>query len=48
MSKLMFVLLQNTLVLVGIAGLYQLTQSNWAFLCIFLAQTFTSKGGNHE
>ena len=46
MSKLTYVLLQNTLVVVGVAGLYQLTHSNWSFLCFLLAHILnTNKDG---
>lgn len=50
MSKFTYVLLQNTLVLVGTFVLYQLTDSDWSFLCLFMAQSLNSnyKGENDE
>jgi hypothetical protein len=38
MNKYTYVLLQNLLVMLSIAGLYYLTKSNWSFLCLILAQ----------
>jgi hypothetical protein len=49
MSKLTFVLIQNTLAVVSIAGLYQLTHSNWSFLCLLLVHTVgTNKDKDDE
>lgn len=48
MSKLNFALLQNTLALAGVAGLYQLTHSNWSFLCLLLIHTVSAKGKADE
>lgn len=43
MNKFTYVLLNNLLVIIAIAGLYYLTNSLWSFVVVFFAQSIKDK-----